>query len=307
VVTGASAGVGRATVREFARRGACVALVARGIDGLEAAAHEVRELGGEALLVALDVSDARAVEEAASEIEVRLGPIEVWVNNAVVTELAPLLKLPAEDFRRITEATYLGTVYGTQAALRRMLPRDRGTIVQVGSALAYRGIPLQAAYCGTKFAIRGFTDSLRTELLHEGSAVQLPALNTPQLDWCRTALPNRPQPVPPIFRPEVAARSIWEAAHQRRRELWVGGPTWKAILGNRVAPWFADRVLARKGYRSQQTEQPIARGRRDNLWRPVPGDHGAHGRFDRRARDRSLHSRFRRWWDRAANRLRTGH
>jgi hypothetical protein len=151
--------------------------------------------------------------------------------------------------------------------------------VQVGSALAYRGIPLQAAYCGTKFAIRGFTDSLRTELLHEGSAVQLPALNTPQLDWCRTALPNRPQPVPPIFRPEVAARSIWEAAHQRRRELWVGGPTWKAILGNRVAPWFADRVQVRKGCRAQQTEQPLARDRRDDRWRPVPGDHGAHGRF----------------------------
>jgi NAD(P)-dependent dehydrogenase (short-subunit alcohol dehydrogenase family) len=292
VVTGASAGVGRAVVREFARHGADVGLLARGEDGLAGAKRDVEAAGGRAVVVPTDVSDHGAVERAAEEVERTLGPIDVWVNDAMLSVFSPVKEMEAEEYRRVTEVTYLGVVYGTQSALRRMLPRDRGTIVQVGSALAYRGIPLQSAYCGAKHAIQGFMDSLRTELLHDGShvhvtMVQLPALNTPQFSWVRSRLPRKPQPVPPIFQPEVAARAIHWAAHHRRRELYVGWPTVKAIVGNKIVPGFADWYLARNGYEAQQTDEPVSPDRQDNLWRPVPGDHGAHGTFDARAASRS--------------------
>ena len=293
VVTGASAGVGRATVREFARRGASVGLIARGRDGLEAAAREVRELGGEALVLPLDVADAKAVEEAASRVERELGPIDVWVNNAMVSVFSPVREMTAEEFRRVTEVTYLGAVHGTLAALRRMLPRDRGTIVQVGSALAYRSIPLQSAYCAAKHAIVGFTDSLRSELMHDGSkvrvtAVHLPALNTPQFGWVKSRLPRKPQPVPPIFQPEVAARAIYWAAHHDRRELMVGLSTKKAIAAQKIAPGFADRYLAKNGFDAQQFDGRADPERPNNLWSPLPGDAGAHGIFDERAAGHSV-------------------
>jgi NAD(P)-dependent dehydrogenase (short-subunit alcohol dehydrogenase family) len=293
VVTGASAGVGRATALEFARRGASLGLLARGERGLADARAEVESLGGRAVAVPTDVADPGQVERAARAVEEALGPIDVWVNNAMVTVLAPVHETTPDEFRRVTEVTYLGTVHGTMAALARMRPRDRGTIVQVGSALAYRGIPLQAAYCGAKHAIRGFTDSLRTELLHDGSPihltmVQLPALNTPQFSWCRTRLPNHPQPVPPVFQPEVAARAVHFAARHRRREVWVGAPTLKAILGNRLAPWLADRVLARMGYDAQQAAEPLAPDRPDNLFAPAANGHLTRGVFDDRARGTSL-------------------
>lgn len=292
VVTGASAGVGRATVREFARRGAHLGLIARGRDGLEAARREVEELGGRAVVLPLDVADAEQVELAAARVEEELGPIDVWINNAMLSVFSPVSEMTSEEYRRVTEVTYLGYVYGTLAALRRMLPRDRGAIVQVGSALAYRGIPLQSAYCGAKHAIQGFCDSLRCELLHEGSKVrltmvQMPALNTPQFGWEKSRLPKKPQPVPPIYQPEIAARAIVWAAHHNRREVWVGKSTVKAILGNRIAPWYADRYLARNGYDSQQREEPDDPNRADNLWQPLPGDPGAHGDFDDRATARS--------------------
>ena len=292
-LTGASAGVGRATARRFAKSGARLGLMARGKERLEATAAEVEQLGGEALVLSLDVADAEAVENAASEIDKRLGPIDVWVNNAMATVFAPLKDVSPEEFRRATEVTYLGCVWGTMAALRRMLPRDRGTIVQVGSALAYRSIPLQAAYCGAKSAIRGFTDSLRTELLHDGSnvhvtMVELPAHNTPQFSWSRARMPRKPQPVPPIFQPEVAAEAILYAATHRRRELVVGWPAIKAIYGERVAPGLLERYLARNGYDAQQTDEPVEPDRPDNLFQPAPGRQGAHGPFDARARRRSL-------------------
>lgn len=292
VITGASAGVGRATAREFARRGAHIGLLARGRDGLEAARREVEKLGGRALVIPTDVADADAVEEAAARVEEELGPIDIWVNNAMASVFSPVKKMRAEEYRRVTEVTYLGVVYGTLAALRRMLPRDRGTIVQVGSALAYRGIPLQSAYCGAKHAIQGFHDSLRSELIHDESnvhvtMVQLPALNTPQFSWVKSRLPNKPQPVPPIFQPEVAARAIYFAAHERRRELYVGWPTVKAIVGDKIAPGFADWYLARNGYEAQQTDEPVSPDRQDNLWEPLPGDHGAHGSFDERSSETS--------------------
>jgi NAD(P)-dependent dehydrogenase (short-subunit alcohol dehydrogenase family) len=289
VVTGASAGVGRAVARAFAARGARVGLLARGRDGLEGAQRDVESLGGRALAVPTDVADAAQVEAAATMIEARFGPIDVWVNNAMVSVFSPIKEMTAEEFRRVTEVTYLGYVHGTLSALRRMLPRNRGVIVQVGSALAYRGIPLQAAYCGAKHAIQGFTDSLRCELLHDRSAVRvvevdMPALNTPQFGWVRSRLPNKPQPVPPIFEPEVAAEAVvWAAAH-RRVKLYVGWPTVVAILGNKLAPRLADYYLARTGYRSQQTSEPVEPDRVDNLMAPVPGDHGAHGSFSDRAR-----------------------
>jgi NAD(P)-dependent dehydrogenase (short-subunit alcohol dehydrogenase family) len=293
VVTGASAGVGRATARGFAARGARVGLLARGRDGLAGAAEEAERLGGRALPVPTDVADAAAVERAAAEVEAAFGPIDVWVNNAMATIFSPFEAITPEEFRRATEVTYLGTVHGTMAALKRMRPRNRGTVVQVGSALAYRAIPLQSPYCGAKFAIRGFTDSLRSELRHEGSAVhltmvQLPAVNTPQFDWGRNKMPRRPQPVPPIFEPEVAAEAILFAAHARRREVWVGGPTVKAVLANKLVPGLIDRYLARFGYEGQMADEPARRGAPDNLFAPVAGDHGAHGRFDRIATDRSL-------------------
>ena len=292
VVTGASAGVGRATVRLFAREGAAIGLIARGGERLDDAKAEVERLGGRAVAVQADVADAEQVSAAAETIERELGPIDVWVNNAMTTVFAPVSRTTPDEFRRATEVTYLGSVWGTMAALERMVPRDKGVIVQVGSALAYRGIPLQAAYCGSKHALQGFLESLRSELLHEGSnvrvtMVQLPALNTPQFTWSRAKLPRTPQPVPPIFQPEVAARAIVWAAHHPQRQLMVGWPTVKAIVGNAIAPGFADRYLARNGYDAQQTDEPIDPNRPDNLFQPVPGAQAAHGPFDDTSRARS--------------------
>jgi NAD(P)-dependent dehydrogenase (short-subunit alcohol dehydrogenase family) len=288
VITGASAGVGRATAREFATRGDRIALLARGTVGLEAAAREVQDLGGEALIIPTDVADPGQIEAAAERIESSYGPIDVWINNAMASVLSPALEMEPAEFQRVTDVTYLGAVYGTLAALRRMRTRNRGAIVQVGSALAYRSIPLQSAYCAAKHGLRGFTDSLRSELLHDNidvhlTMVQLPALNTPQFDWVKTRMPRQPQPVPPIFQPEVAARAIYWAATHRRREIYVGLPVWKAIVGNKLFPGLLDRYLARKGYDSQQTEISIQNGREDNLWKPVNRDFGAHGRFDSRS------------------------
>lgn len=293
VITGASAGAGRAMVREFARHGAWIGLVARGTEGLEGAQREVEAAGGRALVLPLDVADAAAMAAAADRVERELGPIDIWVNNAMTSVFAPIKETTAEEFRRVTEVTYLGYVNGTLAALKHMLPRDRGAIVHVGSALAYRSIPLQAAYCASKHAVLGFFAALRTELLHDKSnvqttMVQMPALNTPQFGWVRNKLPRKAQPVPPIFQPEVAARAVYYAAHHpRRREYFVGGSTVKAIFGNKLAPSLADHYLARHGYEAQQRPEPADPNRPDNLYQPVPGDHGAHGSFDQRARNRS--------------------
>jgi short-subunit dehydrogenase len=292
-ITGASAGVGRATARAFAREGADIGLIARGRERLESAQREIESLGRRAVIAQADVADAEQVEAAAQRIEDELGPIDVWVNNAIATVFARVTDTTPEEFRRATEVTYLGSVWGTMAALRRMRERDAGVIVQVGSALAYRGIPLQAAYCGGKHALQGFLESLRAELLHDGShvhvtMVQLPALNTPQFTWSRAKLPRSPQPVPPIFQPEVAADAIvWAAAHPRR-ELMVGWPTVKAIVGNAIVPGIADRYLARNGFDAQQTDEPVDPGRPDNLFEPVPGDQGARGPFDAKSRKRSF-------------------
>jgi NAD(P)-dependent dehydrogenase (short-subunit alcohol dehydrogenase family) len=301
VVTGASAGVGRATAVEFARRGARVALIARGHDGLAGAKRDVEAAGGEAIVLPADVADAEAVDAAADEAERSLGPIDVWVNNAMATVFARFLDIGPAEFRRASEVTYLGYVWGTRAALHRMRPRNSGTIVQVGSALAYRGIPLQSAYCAAKHAVEGFTESVRCELLHDGSdirltMVQLPALNTPQFGWSRAKLPNHPQPVPPIYQPEVAARAIVWAAGERRRDVWVGLPTALTIAGNRLAPALGDAYLARTAFDSQQTHEPLDGDRPDNLFEPVPGDRGAHGRFDADARQQD------RWFQLVANR-----
>src|SRR3954465_11311523 len=297
VITGASAGVGRATVREFAKHGARIGLIARGTDGLEEARREVEAAGGRALVLPTDVADAAQVEAAAEQVESKLGPIDVWVNNAMASVFSPIREMTADEFKRVTEVTYLGYVYGSLAALKRMLPRDRGTIVHVGSALAYRSIPLQAAYCAAKHAVLGFHASLRTELLHDRSnvhtvMVQMPALNTPQFGWVKSRLARKAQPVPPIFQPEVAARAIYYAAHHpERREYYVGWPTVKAIVGNKIAPSFADHYLARTGYDSQQYDGRDDPDRPNNLWEPVPGDHGAHGDFDSRA-----HAISAEWW-----------
>ncbi len=297
VVTGASAGVGRAVARLYGERGAAVALLARGTKGLAGAADDVRAAGGVALEIPTDVADHAQVEEAARRAEAELGPIDVWVNCAFSAVLAPVTEITPEEFRRTTDVTYLGFVYGTKAALARMLPRDRGAIVQVGSALAYRGIPLQSAYCGAKHAIQGFTESLRAELRHDRSnvhvtMVQLPALNTPQFDWVLSRLPRRPQPVPPIYQPEVAARAIVHAGdHPQRREYWVGASTVATLFGDRFAGGLIDRYLGRTGYESQQTSEPQPADAPANLWEPVDGpdgrDHGAHGRFDDSAVSRS--------------------
>jgi short-subunit dehydrogenase len=292
VVTGASAGVGRAVAHAFARRGARVGLLARSEQALQATAQEVEKLGGSAFVMATDVAEFAQVDAAAEQIEAELGPIDVWVNNAMATVFARFLDVEPGEFRRATEVTYLGTVHGTMAALRRMVPRDRGTVVQVGSALAYRAIPLQSAYCGAKFAIRGFTDSVRTELLHDGSnvwitMVQLPAVNTPQFSWCRTKLPKHPQPVPPIFEPEVPAEAVYWAAHHRRRELEVGFSAVKAIVGNKIATRFADWYLARTGFESQQVQDLPVGERPDNLFEPVPDQAATRGMFDARAKTRS--------------------
>jgi short-subunit dehydrogenase len=289
VITGSSAGVGRATAREFARHGCNVGLVARDRRRLDEAADELRSLGARAVVQSADVVDYRALDRAAHEIEQELGPIDIWVNNAMATIFAPVHMLTPEEFRRGTEVTYLGQVHGTMIALGRMRPRNRGTIVNVGSALAYRAIPLQSVYCGAKFAVRGFTDSLRSELLHDGvnvrlTMVHLPAVNTPQFDWALNKMDRRPQPVPPIFQPEVAARAIVFAAFHPRREVWVGMPTLKTILANRIAPGLLDRLLAKMGYSGQLTEEPKPAGAPGNLFETVPGAYGAHGRFDARAR-----------------------
>jgi NAD(P)-dependent dehydrogenase (short-subunit alcohol dehydrogenase family) len=292
VVTGASAGLGRAIAREFGCRGAHVALLARGVDGLNAAKREIESAGGRALVLPTDVADSKAVEEAAAAVEDQFGPIDIWVNNAMASVFSPVKQMLPDEYKRVTEVTYLGAVYGTLAALKRMLPRDRGTIVQVGSALAYRSIPLQSAYCAAKHALMGFTASLRTELLHEDSHVHLtivhmPALNTPQFGWVKSRLERKAQPVPPIFQPEVGARAVYWAAHHDRRELYVGGPTVEAIVGNKIAPSALDHYLGRTGYDAQQTNEPEDPNRPNNLWQPVPGDHGAHGTFDSRAHSRS--------------------
>jgi NAD(P)-dependent dehydrogenase (short-subunit alcohol dehydrogenase family) len=293
VVTGASAGVGRATARAFAGAGAAVGLLARGEEGLAGALEDVEAEGVRGLAIPTDVADAAQVQRAADLIEEELGPIDVWVNDAMVSVFAPLRAISPDEYRRATDVTYLGTVHGTMSALQRMWPRDAGTIVQVGSALAYRGIPLQSAYCGAKHAIKGFTESVRAELRHEGShvhltMVQLPALNTPQFGWSRSRMPRKAQPVPPIYEPEVAADAVVWAATHRRRELYVGGSTVGAIIAQKLFPWLLDRYLARVGFESQQTEEPEDPDRPDNLWTPVRIDAGAHGRFGRRSHERSM-------------------
>jgi short-subunit dehydrogenase len=291
VITGASAGVGRATAIAFAKRRARVALLARGEKGLEGARREVEEAGGSALVIRTDVSRAEEVERAADIVESTWGPIDVWVNNAMVSVFSPVLQMEADEFRRVTEVTYLGTVHGTLAALKRMRTRDRGTIVQVGSALAYRSIPLQSAYCAAKHAVKGFTESLRSELVHDGShvtlvMVHLPAINTPQFDWVRSRLPRRAQPVPPVFQPEVPAEAIVWAVDHPQREVFLGWPTLKAVWGEKAIPGAIDRYLAHHGYDAQQTDEPEDPGRPDNLWHPVDedADHTAHGRFDAQSR-----------------------
>jgi NAD(P)-dependent dehydrogenase (short-subunit alcohol dehydrogenase family) len=299
VVTGASAGIGRATAELFGARGARVALIARGEAGLRGAADAIDYRGGKALPLAVDVADFDAVDQAAERAESEFGPIDVWVNVAFTSVFAPFTKITPAEFRRVTEVAYLGYVHGTMAALKRMVPRDRGTIVQVGSALGYRSIPLQSAYCGAKHAVNGFTEAVRCELMHDQSnvaitVVQMPAVNTPQFSWVLSRLPRNPQPVPPIYQPEVAAEGIVYAAdHPRRKEYWVGGSTVATILAQKVAAPLLDRYLARTGYKSQQTGKRAAPDRPSNLWEPVdqsPGnDHGAHGSFDDKSRDHSGH------------------
>jgi short-subunit dehydrogenase len=293
VITGASAGVGRAIVHAFAKRGAHIGLLARGEPALQDAADEVRRLGGRALVLPTDVADHQQVEAAADRVEAEFGPIDVWVNDAMATVFARVVDMSALEFRRATEVTYLGTVNGTMAALKRMTKRDRGVIVQVGSALSYRAIPLQAAYCGSKFGIRGFTDSLRVELRHDQSnvrvtMVQLPGVNTTQFSWCRSKLPDHPQPVPPIYQPEIPAEAVYWAAHNRRRELWVGYSTFQAILGGMIGPGIADRYLARTGFSGQQVpDEPASPDRPDNLFESQPQLAATHGIFDDEANERS--------------------
>jgi short-subunit dehydrogenase len=292
VITGASAGVGRATIREFARHGAHIGLLARGNEGLTAAKAEVEAAGGRAVAIPTDVADAEQVEAATARIEQELGPIDVWINNAMTSVFSPFSEMTAAEYKRVTEVTYLGTVNGTMSALRRMRPRNRGTIIQVGSALAYRGIPLQSAYCGAKHAIQGLCDSLRAELIHEHSdvhvtMVQLPAINTPQFGWVKSRLPKKAQPVPPIFQPEVAAHAIYWSARHRRRELYVGRTSAMFIPGNKLFPGLGDWYLGRTGVAGQQTDEDRDPNSLHNLWSPVPGDHGAHGAFDARAEEHS--------------------
>ncbi|HJT57708.1 MAG TPA: SDR family oxidoreductase [Ktedonobacteraceae bacterium] len=296
VITGASAGVGRATVRAFAKRGAHIGLLARGIDGLEGARQDVERLGGKALIVQTDVADPEQVEAAAAKVEQTFGPIDIWVNVAMASVFSPAKEMKPEEYKRVTEVTYLGQVYGTLTALKRMLPRDAGKIINVGSALAYRGIPLQSAYCGSKHAIQGFTESVRTELMHDKSnvkisMVQLPAVNTPQFGWVKSRLPDKAQPVPPIYQPELIADAITYVADHYRRQMYIGLSTVIVIQGNKILPAFGDWYLSKTGYKSQQTDQPANPNRPNNLWEPVDGkgggDHGAHGAFDAKAMNRS--------------------
>ena len=304
VITGASAGIGRATAVRFAGAGDRLALLARGEAGLAGAAREVEAAGGSALIIPTDVADADQVEAAADRVERELGPIDVWINCAMVTIFSPVIDITPAEFRRATEVTYLGTVYGTLAALKRMRPRNGGRIIQVGSALAYRAIPLQAPYCAAKFAIRGFTDALRVELMHDGcniglTMVQLSGFNTPQFLWGRTHLSKRPQPVPPVFRPQVAAQGIFFAAQSSRREVWVGFPAVKVIIGNRLVPWLADRMLVKQGYSGQITDRPLDADRPDNLFAPASGDFGIDGPYTDKARARSyqlLANMYRGWF-----------
>jgi NAD(P)-dependent dehydrogenase (short-subunit alcohol dehydrogenase family) len=292
VVTGASAGLGRAIVERFARDGSAIALIARGRERLQDAGASVVALGGQAILLPLDVADADAVEQAADTVERELGPIDVWINNAMVSVYSTIKEMSAAEFRRVTEVTYLGYVHGTLAALKRMLPRDRGVILQVGSALAHRSIPLQSAYCAAKHAILGFHESLLSELEHDGSRVrttmvQMPAMNTPQFDWAKSRLPNKVRPVPPIFQPEVGADAVHYAVrHDPGRELLVGWPTMKAVIGEKLVPAHIDRELSH-GYTLEETGVPADPDRQDNLWQPVPGHFGAHGRFDADAKEES--------------------
>ncbi len=289
VITGAGAGLGRAIVQSFAKRGAHIGLISRGRERLEDAKREVESLGGRAVVLETDVSNAMAVDEAASVAESEFGPIDTWVNDAMTTVFSEVRNLTPDDVKRVTEVTYLGFVYGTMAALQRMLPRDHGTIVQVGSALAYRSIPLQAAYCGAKHAMVGFTDSLRSELIHDKShvnvtVVHMPGLNTPQFDWSLSKMPRRAQPVPPIYQPEVGAEAVYWAAHHHRRELFVGWPTVEAIWGQRFLPRFLDHYLAKRAWDGQMHDGAKSWNDGSNLYEPVPGHQGAHGSFDDRAR-----------------------
>jgi NAD(P)-dependent dehydrogenase (short-subunit alcohol dehydrogenase family) len=293
MITGASAGIGRATAQAFAKRGAKIGLLARGRVGLEGAKSEVEKLGGRGLILIADVADDKAVEAAAEKLENEFGPIDVWINDAMASVFSPIMEMTAEEYRRVTEVTYLGYVWGTMAALRRMRPRNRGVIVQVGSALAYRGIPLQSAYCAAKHAIEGFTDSLRCELIHDKKdihvcIVEMPAVNTPQFGWVKSRLPNKAQPVPPIFQPEVAADAIVFAVTHRRREIYVGLPTVEAIVANKIAPGFLDHHLAKTCFKAQQTDEPKNPNQPDNLFSPVEKDFGAHGTFDARAKKFSV-------------------
>lgn len=294
VITGASAGLGRAIAHAYAKRGAKLGLLARNPEALDAAKQECEQLGGQAMFIPTDVSDAEAVDRAASEIEQKLGPIDIWVNDAMVSVFSPVKEMEPSDYKRVTEVLYLGFVYGTLAALRRMLPRDRGTIIQIGSALSYRSIPLQSAYCAAKHAINGFTDSLRCELFHDHSnvkitTVQMPAMNTTQFDWVKNRMPHNTQPVPPIFEPEVAAEAVVSAglAKNPRREYWVGTPTVAAIIGQKFFPGLLDRYLGKTGYKSQQiADEPRDPSIPNNLYEYVPGVHSARGKFD----DRSKHT-----------------
>src|SRR5579884_2188266 len=288
VITGASGGIGRAAARRFAADGARIGLIARGRRGLEAAAREVEQAGGKALTLPIDVADYDQLEAAASSVEDAFGPIDVWVNDAMVTVYAEFLDIEPDEFRRATEVTYLGMVWGTRVALKRMVPRNRGSIVQVCSAMSYRGIPLQSPYCGAKHACKGFTESILTELLHHKSKIrvsmiQLPGLNTTQFTWGRTKLPKQTMPVPPIYQPEIAADAIHHAAHHKRRQIYVGIPTVLNIIGERVAPWLLDRYLAKNGYQGQMTDHPLDPEGHDNLFEPVDEDRGAHGPFDEKA------------------------
>ena len=296
VVTGASGGIGRAIAKVFAARGDRVALLARGRAGLEGALREVEEAGGSGLIIETDVADWRAVDAAAEQVVATWGGIDIWVNNAMATVFCPFDDITPEEFVRATEVTYLGSVWGARAALRHMRPHNRGLLIQIGSALAYRSIPLQAPYCGAKSAVRGFVDSLRSELIHDRCDVritmmQLSAFNTPQFDWGRTCLDNQPQPLPPIYQPELAAQAVLYAADHPRREYWIGFPAVQSILGTRILPGFLDRLLARRAYSGQHTDRPLPDAREDNLFAPASRDYGTHGRFDERARSASLQ-----WW-----------
>jgi len=292
VITGGTAGVGRATARLFAGKGASIAVLSRGKDRLEATRKELATLGARVLAIPTDVADAQQVETAARIVEDELGPIDVWINNAMASVFSPIAEMKPEEYLRVTQVTYLGYVHGTMAALKRMRPRDKGIIIQVGSALAYRGIPLQSAYCAAKHAVVGFTASLRTELMHDNSRVRvclvhLPAVNTPQFSWVKSRLSRRAQPVPPIYQPEIIAKAIHWASHRDRREILVGFPTYRAIWGNKIAPSWADHFLAANGFMAQQTQQPENPSRPDNLWEPPAGDYGCHGDFDARATSHS--------------------